>query len=226
MILRKKEGFIKRHSVTFLLILFTFIVSVIFFIVFTINEEFITYFALKPSSILSFVYPWTLITHIFVHGGIAHLLINMFALFSLGNLCERIIGRKRFLWFYLVSGVFAGLCAVVFSGFFGFGISERIFGSPETFMVGASGAIFAIAGLFVVLLPKIRFSIIFIPFFSLPAYIMIPLVLFLTWIVTYAVNLPIGNTAHLGGLIAGLIYGFYLRNKYKKKVRMLQGYFR
>jgi len=150
----------------------------------------------------------------------------MLALFSIGGLCERIIGRKRFFWFYLISGVFAGLCAVILSGFFGNGIGERLFGSPDTFMVGASGAIFAIAGLFVILLPRVRFGIMFLPFFSLPAYVMIPLVLVLTWVFAYVTNLPIGNTAHLGGFICGLAYGYYLRTKYKKKVMVLQRHFR
>ena len=43
---------------------------------------------------------------IFVHGGFFHLFINMFVLFSMGGLCERIIGRKRFFWFYLITKVF------------------------------------------------------------------------------------------------------------------------
>jgi hypothetical protein len=190
------------------------------------NSESIKYLALMPMNILQGKYLWTLISHIFVHGSLFHLFINMFAFFSIGNLCEKIIGRKRFIWFYIISGIFAGLCAVLLSGFFGSGIGERIFGSSDTFMVGASGAIFAIAGLFVILLPRIRFSIILIPFFSLPAYVMIPLVLIITWIATFAANLPIGNTAHLGGFLAGMIYGLYLKTKYKKKVKLLQRYFR
>src|SRR3989344_6433555 len=108
-----------------------------------------------------------------------HLLINMFVLFSLGNLSEKIIGRKRYFWFYLLSGLVAGLMFVFFAYFFGqTDLGARVFGSPEDAAVGASGAIFAIAGLFMVLTPKLRFMIIFLPFFSLPAYIMIPLVLF------------------------------------------------
>lgn len=226
MVFYRKKGFFERWSMTVLIIAFTSIVSVISFVLFMLNENFISYLALEPDNILAGKYVWTLISHIFVHGGLAHLLVNMFALFSIGHLCERIIGRKRFFWFYLISGVFAGLFAVILSGFFGYGLGERVFGSPSTFMVGASGAIFAIAGLFVILLPRIRFSIIFIPFFSLPAYVMIPAVLLITWIVTFAANLPIGNTAHFGGFLAGLFYGYYLRIKYKKKIRMLQGYFR
>jgi len=207
------------------LIVLTSIISILGFISFLIFPSAIDYLALKPSNILQGKYLWTLVTHIFVHGGFFHLLINMFVLFSLGVLCERIIGQKRFLWFYILSGIFAGLLSVVMAGFFGTGFGERLFGSADLFMVGASGAIFAIAGLFVVLLPRIKFMIIFLPFFSLPAYVMVPLVLLLTWVASVAAGLPIGNVAHFGGFIAGLVYGFYLRFKYKRKIKVLQRYF-
>lgn len=179
---------------------------------------------------------WTLLTSMFMHAQgfpVAiisfHLLINMFVLFSLGNLCEKIIGRKRFLWFYLISGIVAGLMFVLLAYLFGntnpnsFGY--RVFGSPIIAAVGASGAIFAIAGLFMILTPRLRFMIIFLPFFSLPAYIMIPLVLFLTWIVSSSVGIGIGNTAHFGGFLAGVFYGLYLRHKYKRKTKLIARYF-
>lgn len=182
--------------------------------------------ALQPENLLFKGYIWTLLTSMFMHGSLAHLFINMFVLFSLGGLCEKIIGRKRFLWFYLASGIFAGVLFAVFALFFGSpGLGEAIFGSPVTYAVGASGAIFAIAGLFVVLTPRLKFYIIFLPFFSLPAYIMVPLVLFVTWLASSATGLPIGNTAHFGGFLVGIIYGFYLRNKYKRKTRMISELF-
>jgi len=68
------------------------------------------------------------------------------------------------------------------------------------------------------------FSIIFLPFFSLPAYVMIPLVLFATWLVSAGTGFPIGNTAHFGGFLAGLSYGLYLKKKYSRKVRLLNKY--
>lgn len=176
---------------------------------------------------------WTFLTSMFMHapGGFLsifsfHLLINMFVLFSLGNLSEKIIGKKRFLWFYLISGLIAGAMFVLLAYFFGGSdLGARIFGSPEIAAVGASGAIFAIAGLFMILTPRLRFMIIFFPFFSLPAYIMIPLVLFGTWIVSYYAQFGVGNTAHFGGFLAGVIYGLYLRNKYKRKTQMIANYF-
>ena len=226
---KKRQLFFSRLkylSVTTWLIIVSTLLSIAGFISFAISENSIKYIALTPSYILQGRYLWTLITHMFAHGGIAHLLINMFVLFSLGSLSERIIGRKRFFWFYILSGLFAAILTVFLSGFFGTTeLGARIFGSPEISAVGASGAIFAIAGLYVVLLPKLKFMIIFLPFFSLPAYIMIPLILFAMWILTIFLNLPIGNVAHFGGFLAGIIYGVYLRQKYKRKVQMLRKMF-
>lgn len=223
---RKKPGFFSNLSITKWLIL----INVVFFVLASLtilsSEAYISYIALQPNNFLSGKFLWTILTSMFMHGGIFHLLINMFVLFSLGSLCEKIIGRKRYLWFYLISGIIAGLMFVFLAYFFGqSGLGEKIFGSPTAFAVGASGAIFAIAGLFMILTPRLKFMIIFLPFFSLPAYIMIPLVLFATWIVSSSVGIGIGNTAHFGGFLAGVLYGLYLRQKYKRKTKMIARYF-
>ena len=216
----------RKFSVITWLIIITVIISLAAFFIFYSNEKFIDYLALKPINIWQGKFLWTLITHMFVHGGPAHLLVNMFVLFSLGSLCEKIIGKKRFVWFYLLSGIFAGALSVILSVLYGNSAwGARIFGSPDVFMVGASGAIFAIAGLYVMLLPRLKFMIIFLPFFSLPAYIMVPLALFVMWIISIFANWPIGNVAHFGGFLAGLLYGVYLRQKYKRKVQKLQRLF-
>jgi len=229
-LLEKSRGF----SVVTWLIIINVILSAIGFFLFASGESNIDYLALKPTNILQGKFLWTLVTHMFIHGGIAHLFINMFVLFSLGSLCEKIIGRKRFIWFYLLSGLFAGILSVLLAGFFGTpyqppaepDVLTKIFGSPDIFMVGASGAIFAIAGLYVILLPKLKFMIIFLPFFSFPAYIMIPAALFAMWGASILWSWPIGNVAHFGGFLAGLVYSLYLRAKYRKKVQRLQRYFR
>ncbi len=218
---------IKRFSLpAFNVTTWLIIINVIFFaIAFPLilyNADYSKYIALQPSYILQGKYLWTFVTSMFMHGGIAHLLVNMFVLFSLGGFCERIIGKKRFFWFYIMSGLLAGVAFVLLSGFLGnTDLGAKIFGSPLIAGVGASGAIFAIAGLFVILTPKLKFSIIFLPFFSLPAYIMIPLVLFATWLVSAGTGLPIGNTAHFGGFLVGIIYGIYLRKKYPRKIQLL-----
>ena len=109
----KKEPFFNRISVTMSFIILSVIISISVFILLAFNESLIDWFALRPLSIMQGKYLWTLLLHIFVHGNFGHLFINLFVLFSLGMLCERIIGRKRFLWFYLLSGMFAGILSVL-----------------------------------------------------------------------------------------------------------------
>ncbi|MFH1823267.1 MAG: rhomboid family intramembrane serine protease [archaeon] len=222
----------KRVSGTFLLIIinvFAFVAGMVLMTLFGENF-FINFIALKPANIFAGQSLWTLITSMFMHApGLIpfHLIVNMFVLFSLGSFCERILGKKRFILFYLISGLVAGIMFVLLSYFFGntdFG--ARIFGSPLTPAVGASGAIFAIAGLFMVLTPKLKFSIIFLPFWRVPAYIMIPVVLFGMWILTASFGAPVGNTAHFGGFLAGVVYAIYLRKKYSKKVTALNRFIR
>jgi len=214
-------------SVVAWLIIANVLVYISLIILATNNSNFLNYFALKPSNIIHGKYLFTLIVHMFAHVAFAHLFVNMFVLFSLGSLCERIVGRKRFFWFYIVSGLFAGILSVALSVAFGnTEIGAKIFGSPEIFMVGASGAIFGIAGLYAVLLPRLKFSIIFLPFWGFPGYILIPAVLFGLWILSAVFNWPIGNVAHFGGFLVGVGYGYYLRNKYRRKVAMLQRMFR
>lgn len=230
---RKLKDKLQGFSIVTWLIFINIIAFVIEVIMLSLSPDMMKYIALQPNYVIHGQYLWTLLTHMFMHAPgfpailSVHLIVNMFVLFSLGRLCEKIIGRKRFLWFYIISGLFAGLLSALLAGYFGgTPIGERIFGSPEIFMVGASGAIFAIAGLYVMLLPRLRFMIIFLPFFSLPAYIMVPVALVVMWIASIWGNWPIGNVAHFGGFLVGLIYGFYLKTKYSKKVARLQKMFR
>jgi membrane associated rhomboid family serine protease len=225
---RRSSGlgsWLRALSATGWIILVSTILSVIGFVTFAFGRP--ELFALKPSLFLEGKYLWTIVTHMFLHGGIFHLFINMFVLMSLGGLLERIIGQKRYVWLYVLSGVFAGLLSVALSGLYGateFG--ARWFGSADVFMVGGSGAIFALAAMLMVLLPQLRFAIIFLPFFTLPAYVMVPLVLFVTWGASAVGGLPIGNVAHFGGFLVGLGYGLWLRRKYKRKIQILGRQFR
>lgn len=221
---RLKPNFFRRHSITSLLIganIIFFIISELLLLFF--SDSFFNYLALQPNLFLS-GYIWTVLTSMFMHGGLGHLFVNMVSLFFIGSFVERLIGRKRFFWMYMIAGIFAGLLFVFLAYFFGTTIiGTRIFGSPETFAVGASGAIFAIAGLLAVLIPNLRVYVFFvIPMRMWTAMIFLLVVL---WGASIGANLPIGNTAHLGGALIGVVYAIYLRKKYPKKIRMLSNHF-
>ncbi len=167
---------------------------------------------------------WTLLTSMFMHGNFTHLFVNMVSLFFLGSFIERLIGRKRFFWLYMLSGLFAGLFFVFLAYLFGASdLGARIFGSLSISAVGASGAIFALAGLLAVLTPNLRVYVFFI--IPMRMWLAIVFLLGVLWVVSIGVGLPIGNTAHLGGLLVGLGYAVYLKRKYKRKTAMIRKYF-
>ncbi|GAG39501.1 unnamed protein product, partial [marine sediment metagenome] len=94
-----------------------FILAIFLMVIF--GELVFDYIALRPNDVLQGKNLWTFITSVFMHApGVPfallsfHLAINMFVLYSLGNLCEKIIGCKRYLLFYLISGILAGLMFV------------------------------------------------------------------------------------------------------------------
>ena len=232
--------------------------------------------ALQPSGFFQGQGLWTIFTSMFSHVWSFHLLANMISLFFIGLFVERLIGKKRFLAFYIAAGLFAGLFFAVLSFLFGGSeIGARIFGNPEQFGLGASGAIFGLLGLLAVLTPKNKVYLIagplvaiianaivssafagnsivsifdviatvyvFVsifamfsfnsslrkialpietPFWALPLIAIVPLA-----VTGIFINLPIANTAHLGGLIAGLAYGYSLKKKYPRKTKVIARYF-
>ncbi|MEK6829183.1 MAG: rhomboid family intramembrane serine protease [Nanoarchaeota archaeon] len=184
------------------------------------NVVSIDFVAIKPSNILVGNYLWTFLTSMFMHGGFFHLFANMFSLLFIGSLVERILGRKRYFWFYMTAGLFAGLFFVLIST-----IPLSFFSADfNTFAVGSSGAIFGLIGLLMLLTPNLPVYLMFIPIPIKMKYAA-PGMLVLLWLISAAGNVSIGNTAHLGGLIIGLVYGIYLKSKYKNKTKMIGKHF-
>jgi membrane associated rhomboid family serine protease len=222
---RRRKGFFKRMSLNNLLILINVVVFVVLFpfLVSGFGDTVINYVALNPELFFQ-GFVWTLLTSMFMHGGFGHLFVNMVSMFFIGGLVERLIGKKRYLWFYFSAGIIAGLFFVVlaFVGQFVPG-GERIFGGFDAFAVGASGALFGLGGLLAVLIPRLKVLVFFI--LPMPMWLAMAVLMFGLWAISIASSLPIGNTAHFGGLVVGVVYGFYLRKRYSKKVRMLNKMF-
>ncbi|MBU2503821.1 MAG: rhomboid family intramembrane serine protease [Nanoarchaeota archaeon] len=217
----KKRSVFSLLSITLILIGVNVAAFIIFSILLRINPNYVDYIAIKPSNIVHGKYLWTFVTSMFMHGGFFHLFANMFSLLFIGSLIEKIIGPKRYVSFYFLSGLLAGLLFVVVGLIMYFlGYS----GDFNTFAVGASGALFGLVGLLVLLTPDLPVFVMFIPIPIKMKYAG-PGILIVLWLISIAGNVPIGNTAHLGGLIAGLGYGLYLKHKYKNKVRMIEKHF-
>ncbi|MBT3398151.1 rhomboid family intramembrane serine protease [archaeon] len=179
------------------------------------QDTVISLLALQPAAILAGKNIWTFITSMFLHAGVLHLVANMISLMFIGSFVEKLIGKKRFLTFYFVAGLSAGILFVLISWITGSDIN--------VFAVGASGAIFGLGGLLAVLTPRLPVLVFFI--IPMPMWAAMGVLMFGLWALSLAAGLPIGNTAHLGGLIIGLAYGFYLKKKYPRKTKMISRYF-
>jgi membrane associated rhomboid family serine protease/Tfp pilus assembly protein PilF len=133
---------------------------------------------------------WRLLTNIFVHGGIIHIAFNMWCLWNLGQLCESLYGRWTYAGVYLVCGVGASLASAAWN--------------PYRASVGASGAIFGLAGALIAAFKLGEFSV---PRAALSGTLR-SLGAFVVYNLVFGFALPgIDNTAHIGGLITGLIVG-------------------
>ena len=157
---------------------------------------------------------WVFLTSMFMHAGFFHLFVNMLSLFFVGGLVERLLGPRRYFWFYLFSGFSASILYVFFELLSPSGLGA----------VGASGALFGLIGLLMILTPNLPVYLMFIPIPIKMKYAA-PGMLAVLWLISITGNVPIGNTAHLGGLIAGLIYGVYIKNKFPNKTRNIQRIF-
>jgi membrane associated rhomboid family serine protease len=180
--------------------------------------------ALQPYMIFQGRQLWTFVTSMFLHANLGHLIANMISLVFIGGFVEKLIGKRRFLYLYFLGGLVASLSFVFFAGYLGnTEWGARLFGDPLSLAVGASGAIFALGGLLAVLIPKMKVLV----FFIIPTQMWIAMIglTFVMWFFSASLSLHIGNTAHLGGLIVGVIYGVYLKIKYPRKTKMISRYF-
>lgn len=196
--------------------------NVVAFLVFLVligiyGNEAILNLALIPAEILAGKKLWTLLTSMFLHspGFLMHIMFNMITLMFLGNFVEKLIGKKRFLRLYFAGGLIAGL-------FFVTG-AILVPGNLNLPALGASGAIFALGGLLAVLTPRLPVLVFFI--IPLPMWAAMSFLMFGMWGLSASAGWPIANSAHLGGLVVGLGYGFYLKRRYPRKTEMISRYF-
>ncbi|MBY0543079.1 MAG: rhomboid family intramembrane serine protease [Sphingobacteriaceae bacterium] len=175
---------------------------------------------------------WQPITYMFMHGNLTHIFFNMFALYSFGSILEAHWGGKRFINFYLITGLGAlalqwGVQAFEVYQITGSSIhdlatltvqNERDLGTLQQIyfgpMVGASGAIFGLLVAFGMLYPNLEMYIMFIPVpvkakYIVPVYIVLELVLGFSKIEGDSV----AHFAHLGGALIGYILVKIWRNK-------------
>jgi membrane associated rhomboid family serine protease/cytochrome c-type biogenesis protein CcmH/NrfG len=136
---------------------------------------------------------WRLVTYMFLHGGLMHIGFNMWCLWDLGALCESLYGRWTFAAIYFITGIGAGVASVGWN--------------PTVLSLGASGAIFGLAGALI--------ASFYLGEFSLPSVAirgtLTSLLVFVGFNVVFglfgSMFMGIDNAAHAGGLVVGLILG-------------------
>ena len=178
-------------------ILILVIINFVIFVATLIRSELIYLLGFQPAAFFS--RPWTIVTAMFVHAhaDFWHIFANMLTLYFFGSYFSRLVGRGRFLLVYFAGGIIGNLLFWALA-------------SPNSLAIGASGAVFAIAGGLVVMQPRLPVIIFPIP---------IPIPLFAVIIGGFLLlSLPISPSgiawqAHLGGLIVGLIAGFIIRRR-------------
>ncbi len=139
---------------------------------------------------------WQLVTYMFLHGGLWHILFNLYALWLFGSVLERVWGFRRFLIYYFFTGIGAGLTTVLYA---------QVTGEPSL-SVGASGAIYGLLLAFAFYFPNQPLYFFFIPI-PIPAKYAVALLGGFAVIAKLTGFLPlIGHLAHLGGLLFGLLY--------------------
>ena len=145
--------------------------------------------------------PWTLVTNLFVHGGLWHLFANMITLFFFGTYLSSLIKGARFWLVYFIGGIVGNLFFV-------------LLGPENAIAVGASGAVFAVAGSLTVLRPNLKVYI-----FPIPA----PIPLWVAIAGSFVILSFLPNVAwqaHLGGFIVGAVAGAFFRRRPYKRSRL------
>jgi membrane associated rhomboid family serine protease len=144
----------------------------------------------------------TLVTYMFLHGNFMHLLGNMVFLWVFGDNVEDAMGHVRFLFFYMICGIFAGVTHAMISS------------QSNVPMIGASGAVAGVIAAYLMLHPNVRLWVLVL--FRLPLRVSAGFAL-LFWIGLQILNVIVDtqdNTAwwaHIGGLVAGAVLVLFMR---------------
>ncbi len=201
MVLKRSRGF-DLGPVGFLII-----ANVILYIFTSISHRLFLLFGLIP--VAFWERPWTLLTSMFLHSPFPsfwHITGNMITLYFFGSYLIRLAGEKRFLIVYFIGGILGNVFYLVSTLYLGVG-------SPYSIAIGASGAIFALAGALTVMSPKSKVFIIPIP---LPAPLWVAVIggfLILSFLPGVAWQ------AHLGGLVFGAVMGYFSRWRQRRFYR-------
>jgi len=171
---------------------FLIALNVVIFVITLARRETIYFLGLTPALLSQ--QPWTIISSMFVHGSIFHILFNMIALYFLGSFLIRAAGERSFLAVFFLGGLAGNILFVLLA-------------NPFSTGVGASGGIFALAGALAVMVPRVPVLIFPIPI-PMPLWIAVIILVFISFLLS-----GIAWQAHIGGLLLGLVAGLIFRRR-------------
>src|SRR5262245_45094955 len=175
--------------------------NVLMFLAVTFMPSLTPLLGLVPARVTRQLYVWQLVTYMFMHGGIFHIVFNMLALWMFGAELERMWGTRYFLKFYFVSGVGAAILTVLFS-LLPFGFAQQVHYSV---IIGASGAIFALLLAYALYFPDRPIYMYFV--FPIPAKIFVAIIGAIELLSSISgVQGGVANATHLGGLVVGYAF--------------------
>ncbi|MQA31316.1 MAG: rhomboid family intramembrane serine protease [Luteitalea sp.] len=155
---------------------------------------------LMPAAVLGDLHLWQVVTYMFLHGGVFHLLFNMLALWMFGTELERIWGTRYFLKFYFVTGIGAAALTVVFA-YTPFSFAQQL---QHAIVVGASGAIYGLLLAYAMYFPERPIYMYFV--FPIPAKYFVAIMGALAFYSSISDSSGIANATHLGGLLIAYLF--------------------
>jgi membrane associated rhomboid family serine protease len=182
-------------AVKWLLIVNVGVYIVQFFLASSTAGLFLRNLMLVPNEVVHDLAVWQVVTYMFLHGNVYHLLFNMLALFQFGCDLEMAWGTRRFLQFYFFCGVGAGLMVV---------IANYLFGNPNIATLGSSGAIYGILLVAAVLWP----DRIILMMFLFPIKLKYAVMIFggIAFMGTFNQASAVSDVAHLSGMAFGYLF--------------------
>jgi len=153
------------------------------------------WFALVPVEVVFGGRIWELFTYLFLHGGITHLLFNMLALWMFGMDLERDWGTRRFLRYYFLCGISAGLTVVA---------AGLLLGDAYARTIGASGAIYGVLLAYGVLYPDR--TVLFFFLFPMKAKYFVMIIGGIVFLNSFQGGGNVSHVAHLGGMVFGYLF--------------------
>ena len=176
--------------------------------------------------------PWQIVTHMFTHAGMMHLFFNMFSLFMFGSVLERVLGAKRFLAFYLLTGFGGAFLHQLVNVYQIYHLSGHLWVNLDminqlnipfadkqeianiffTPMVGASGAVFGVLIGFAYFFPDTKLMLLFPPI-PIKAKVLVTILIVMELWFGYQQQGNIAHFAHLGGAL----FGYLILKSWKRR---------